>query len=400
MTGKSMTGSTTTVLFIHGTGVREPEFTRTFNRIKRGLRPGLSFRPCFWGAQTGATLQANGSSFYFDPARSRSKRSARDNRQDPGEERELALWERLYADPLFEIRIREISQPPDGGPGEFLEDRVRSLPENAQLAAELDSLGLIGAFAQAVRGVTESAEFTRVFYRSTTTDGNTMQMLARALVAYCLSSSAGGGLVAGDNRDRLVATVAAAFAVPDQGIADDLKGWATDTAWWAANPWVRNGRRGAIEQFADIVLYQAHGDKIREWVRNDIGGITGDVVLLAHSLGGVIAFDLLAGQDKSGLDRVSMLVTVGSQVPLFYELGALTCGVNFPVMLSEAFKPDWLNVYDKRDLLAYAGGELFSKRCTDIMVNTKDPFPSAHNAYWDTEDFYLQLDAGMRARDL
>jgi pimeloyl-ACP methyl ester carboxylesterase len=418
-----MTAATdmTTVLFIHGTGVREPEFTTTFSRIEKGLTgvPGARAAPCFWG-EKGARLRADGASFYFDPAARDRDRAARNRdgkargadavpQAELDEDEELALWERLLADPLFEIRIRRISKPPRGNPGPFLEARVRALVRddgvavNLGLRTELAAQELTGAFAEAVRTVTESREFRQAFGRSTTTDGNTERMLVRTLVAQCLATAAEGGtVVSGNRRDRLVEAATPAFGVADQGIeaiTDPLKQWAKETAKdtvsWPFGPLLRRGRRGAIDVLADIVFYQAHGDEIREFVGGKIREIPGPVVLLAHSLGGIIAFDLLASADKgtatAGLDRVEMLVTVGSQVPLLYELFALARGVNFPALLPRTFTAKWVNVYDRRDLLAYAGRDLFSGRCHDIRIDTRTPFPAAHSAYWDTDSLYKHL---------
>src|SRR5579862_2314541 len=120
----------TTVLFLHGTGVRndsaadgtEPGhsrsgFTAILDRINAGLdavRPGLRAESCYWG-QKGARLQADGSSFYFDPARDKTKRYDQAMPADIDEDWMLALWDRLLSDPLYEIRIRQISKPPRGG---------------------------------------------------------------------------------------------------------------------------------------------------------------------------------------------------------------------------------------------------------------------------------------------
>ena len=60
-----------------------------------------------------------------------------------------------------------------------------------------------------------------------------------------------------------------------------------------------------------------HPVRIRETLAS-LGG-DGPVVLLGHSLGGVACVDLLAREE---LPRVASLITVGSQAPFFYELGA------------------------------------------------------------------------------
>lgn len=391
----------TTVLFIHGTGVREPGFTRTLDRINAGLakvRPGLHAQPCYWGHK-GAELAEIGAAFYFDKARLKSDRG--DGPGDLNEERQVALWDRLADDPFYEIRMRQFKKPPRGKPGPSLKDRVLALLASDDLAAEVKSLGMASAFEAAVRAVTASQDFRRAFDRSTAVNGNVVEVIARALVAYSLATVAADGItVSGEHRDRFAAAIIRAFGVADQGLPDELAHMAKAEAWWGLHPFIRDRRRRLVDQLADIALYQARGQEIRDFVRGEIRRLDGPVVLLAHSLGGIVAFDLLAGEDTDGLEQVQMLITVGSQVPLLYEVNALTCLLSFPDKLPDTFKAKWINVYDKRDLLAYGGGELFHGQCQDVEVNTKVAFPASHDAYWDTSNFYRQLSLAMRAENL
>lgn len=407
----------TTVLFIHGTGVREQAFARTFARVKAGLegvRPDIGVERCYWGV-IGASLQANGKSFYFDsvrPKKAKGKSSRRGHGEEPvpEQEKELARWARLLVDPLFEIRlyqvVGEFAGPPSGDLfGTPLPDRVRALPTRPQVAAELASSGLIDAFTEAVGWVTGSDAFAAAFGEASTVDGNTERMLARALVARCLATAAEDGTdLAGDRRDGLVAAVVAGFGIADYGIGeitDTLGDWAKNAAYRTAQLPLRRRRRAMIDQTADIILYQSHGDAIRGFVRDRIKQLSGPVVLIAHSLGGIVAFDLLTADYAGALDQVQMLVTVGSQVPLFYELGALSGAINYPVPLPDGFPPRWVNVYDERDLLGYAGAELFPRRCQDIKLDTGTPFPTAHGAYWDdTTDLYRRLADALHAEGL
>jgi len=85
---------------------------------------------------------------------------------------------------------------------------------------------------------------------------------------------------------------------------------------------------------------------------------------------------------------------------LLYELGALACGLKYPMPLPAHFKSRWLNVYDRRDLLAYAGGEFFGDRCRDLPLDTGTPFPTAHSAYWDKDELYQRLAGAMAAEGL
>jgi hypothetical protein len=278
-----------------------------------------------------------------------------------------------------------------------------ALPGDEKIAAELAANGLTDAFAVAVHSVTASGEFEEAFGDVHATDANNERMLARALVASCLAALADQGVeFSGDRRDHLVDVVQAGFGpAPDHGlkeVTDRLGAFALDGAYGSAGWLLRRGRRKRIDDLADILYYQAHGKAIRDVVRKRIHDVPGPVVLLGHSLGGIIAFDILA-TGGAGLAQVQMLVTVGSQVPLLYELNALCCGFKFRTELAEDF-PRWLNVYDRRDLLAYGGRVLFPGRCDDLPVNTKTPFPTAHGAYWDTDAFYTGLAAALKAARL
>jgi len=78
-----------------------------------------------------------------------------------------------------------------------------------------------------------------------------------------------------------------------------------------------------------------------------------------------------------------LLVTVGSQSPLFYEMDALQ-SLRFGQPLPDHF-PRWLNLYDRRDFLSYVGAQVFPNprdRLEDFEVNNRQPFPQSHGAYW------------------
>ena len=111
---------------------------------------------------------------------------------------------------------------------------------------------------------------------------------------------------------------------------------------------------------------------MRDHLRSRIEACGDDVVVVAHSLGGVAAVDLLATTD---LPTVTGLVTVGSQAPLLYELDILP-GLRFGTPLPPTF-PRWLNVFDARDLLGYTSGGLFPGRVTDHEVDNRWGFPLA-----------------------
>jgi pimeloyl-ACP methyl ester carboxylesterase len=214
-----------------------------------------------------------------------------------------------------------------------------------------------------------------------------------------------GIAVPGDRRDDLVeGVVDQAFGTAAEAAgANVLTELARKTAYrGVVEPLTRWKRVATIKSAGDILLYQAHGEGIRGCVRHAISAVGDDnVVLLAHSLGGIIAFDLLAeprvamaGPDP--LAKVRMLITVGSQVPLFYEIGALASKVSEATGLPGHFQVPWVNVYDRHDQLAYAGRGLFGDHvCRDQPINTRTPFPTAHSAYWAKPELYKILIAEM-----
>ena len=82
----------TTVLFVHGTGVRQPGYEETFLLIEQKLqaeRPDLKVERCLWGDFLGTKLNAQGASIpLYDATLA----------LDEGEEKDyfIVLWEQLY----------------------------------------------------------------------------------------------------------------------------------------------------------------------------------------------------------------------------------------------------------------------------------------------------------------
>ena len=77
------------------------------------------------------------------------------------------------------------------------------------------------------------------------------------------------------------------------------------------------------------------------------------------------------------------LITVGSQVPYFYEIDALQ-SLRYDVPLPRHVPP-WLNIYDLRDFLSYICAGVFKEGVQDLPVDSKQPFPHSHGAYWSND---------------
>jgi pimeloyl-ACP methyl ester carboxylesterase len=201
----------------------------------------------------------------------------------------------------------------------------------------------------------------------------------------------------GDSRDLLVATMVAQLGGSDRGLLADIGSGVARLAvsLGATRPVER--RRFAITRSAtltagDVVLYLARGDGIRSFIREQIIATSNDnVVIVAHSLGAIAAVDLLATKDRDvALGAVSMLLTFGTQAPLLYELNALP-NLEFGEHLPERF-PEWVNVFDPRDLLAFTASEVFHGRPQDRIIDNRTPFPRSHSAYLGNKRFYQILD--------
>jgi hypothetical protein len=121
----------------------------------------------------------------------------------------------------------------------------------------------------------------------------------------------------------------------------------------------------------------------------------------AHSLGGVACVDLLLDPACAHLlDRVKLFVTIGSQAPYFYEIGALS-GLSFSdevdyVECAFARFPTWLNIHNRRDFLSYIGAGVFPGRVTDREVMSLTPFPQSHSVYFSLDATYEYIHEAPR----
>ncbi|MGW4646383.1 hypothetical protein [Kitasatospora sp. NPDC004289] len=157
-------------------------------------------------------------------------------------------------------------------------------------------------------------------------------------------------------------------------------------------------RRAVPRSIGDIAAYLAHRgtperpgpivgavvEALEDAVRDNPSGLP--VVVVAHSLGGVIAYDVLSAF-RPDL-RVDVLVTVGSQVGLFAELGALAAPVGaVPENIGQ-----WTNVVDLNDPLAFLAAPVFD-RVSDLRYSSGALW--AHGAYLGKAHFHARLAARL-----
>lgn len=406
----------TIVVFVHGTGVRQPRYAETLAAVTRAVaavRPDAVVRGCYWGERFGARLSADGASVP-EAARSRGPADSDLAELDASGagggggdlDQDVGSWWVLYLDPIAELRsstpstIGELAPPGRESAADVLAERARAGLADPAVRSAADRAGLAGTLEAASAAILTHPD-VRLSLDEVGPDGGGGRLLARAIVAEAVrlltDPPADPPPLDGAARDALVTALAvridpdeATRAVPAT-VTSALVGTGR-LAWRLGGARFVERRRAAILDSAhplpgDVMVYLAHGQGIRDLIAEQVRAAGEPVVLLGHSLGGIACLDLLV--EQPGLPVVK-LITVGSQAPLLYELGALP-SLRPPAGLP-THVPEWVNVYDPRDLLAYVGEVVFPGRVRDVRVDSRQPFPHAHSAYWALEAFPQMLD--------
>ncbi|MDN0197448.1 hypothetical protein [Streptomyces sp. S.PNR 29] len=385
----------TAVVFLHGTGVREPGFSALAGRVGAGLtalRPGLRLMPYYWGGAHGATLAAGGASL---PPAAGTTRGLADTPAgaDPADDTSAA-WAALYADPYAELALAMAGARPAG------ERPPGFVPQEQKLQAQLAALAAQGDAPAAevgpglARAATDLAAHPLLGAVAEALDPDDLAALAaRSLTARIIADAldADAPLVpVGDVRDAVTDRLAEALGAPPRGTERGVRSLLLRVAGSAASRAVVRRRRALTEAAhpaaGDVLRYLSRGEAVRAGLRDLLAGLEPPVVIVAHSLGGIIALDTLV---LTPLPQVRLLVTAGSQGPFLYESGSLP-SLEHPAPLPPHV-PDWLNLYDPRDLLGYLGAGLFPGRVTDVAVDSRQPFPAAHSAYWTNPAVYRHI---------
>lgn len=118
------------------------------------------------------------------------------------------------------------------------------------------------------------------------------------------------------------------------------------------------------------------------------------LIVIGHSLGGVIGFDLFSFFRPDLV--VDLFVTVGSQVSHFEEIKQLK--TSNPTIHAPQRAPTpanithWINIFDEVDVFSYACDRIFD-RVIDFEYDTQTYVIKAHGAYFDQDRFYTRLRA-------
>jgi hypothetical protein len=119
------------------------------------------------------------------------------------------------------------------------------------------------------------------------------------------------------------------------------------------------------------------------------------LIIIGHSLGGVITMDLLS-HFRPDLE-VDLFVSVGSQVAHFEETKLYK--VSDPAIKhpNKAKTPAnirrWINIYDEVDVFSYSVERIFDRVDVDARYDTQTYVVKAHGAYFEQDRFYQRLRA-------
>jgi len=268
-----------TIVFIHGTGVREPVYTALFSLVQQALSfrlgaPRIHLEPCYWGGNCGSKLFLDGASVP----------EADTTRAIDGEEDEadyhLALWGLLHRDPFAELDLLALRQPngepPPGRepPGYELYQLVQTLtiepdelePDQKQKLASLFATADLGSHFEVARA--EVAEkYREVIEAATEPLGQCRVAIARAIVArsaqlYREVNDVPDGYLTltGTLCDRVVDLLVAALGGQERDVGNWVEERAGRLIKHVATGWFRRRRGRYSEHFApfgaDIVIYQ------------------------------------------------------------------------------------------------------------------------------------------------
>jgi hypothetical protein len=389
-------------VFIHGVSVRKERFYSLVAQVGRELSPLVQNLPvsgAYWGDRA-SSLRFGGASI---PGLADDARSALSPTAAIGD---ASLSDLLVDEPLLELQ----AVAHGGGSLTGAAAALAAVPPAVQARND--------AFCAAMPSLVEALATAQAKFVAQDKHASTQQL--QALVARTIeaASATEHGLTANTLADPLTRALTA-------GLLRETIGEPTLDA---AFPWTRvqeviaatverelGGERGFVGKgiaslatlalrkglrrrimaaqslfIGDVVVYMTDRDDIQASVTEQIDEICAEygndhLWLVGHSLGGVVAFEYC----MAGHRDVERLVTVGSQVGVLAELGALQLtdpppGKKYP---APPRTQRWRNVYDLDDMLSFKAEPVF-EGVTDHAVDTGAPFPLSHSEYWASDKAY------------
>lgn len=222
----------------------------------------------------------------------------------------------------------------------------------------------------------------------------------------------------GDASPRTIAEQLKAGAPASFGVVSlisDAVSAVTDRVRNAASTLGFGAIRGSLSPsiglfIGDVFVYLREGTR-RQNIRGEVGKSLatahaaakagkGPLIVVGHSMGGVILVDMLTNPGEAGLPddlTVDALLTVGSQPGFFATLDLLAR--NIPPN-TQRRRPDcvknWLNVFDPIDPLAFRTDMIF-RDAVDLAFNSVTGIAEAHSKYFQRPQFYARTRKRLQA---
>lgn len=406
--------SNTRILFVHGTGVRQESHDKTLASIRKHLVPhGFEVVGCPWGAKYG--VRKDLLQVMLPPNSTRALEGQSEGLSD--------LWSMLLEDPFFELRIAEVALRNPEPPASDLKNQTaytlgnigqRSVGQNLNTAMQSlqGQLGIentiIQAYkldpslwASAARRAREEPVVQEVLKLVTPQDASAVaHMVARCMLACYLQS------LPSETRSDcpLCVPESAKQATEDLALvllpaaSRGMREWLQKKALELATQLMRSKRKQLMDFstlfIGDVFTNIHHKQSIREMIHDAIEESPENLVIIAHSLGAMIVFDLCL---EKQYPHLKLLVTVGAQVPYFYAMEALDHlrpdydkGAPPGSAQPPASFVQWLNVYNPNDFLSFPATGVFKWPgiLEDQVCDRQVPFPMSHGDYFENPTFY------------
>lgn len=243
------------------------------------------------------------------------------------------------------------------------------------------------------------------------------ELLAFKKAAELIADDKAGEIFAGDASSASIADLLTADAPAEFGVGSSIVeavNKVTDYVRNAVSTLGFGAVRGKLTPtvglfLGDVFVYLKDGE-IRQKIRAEVRGMLikahdaakagkGPLVIVGHSMGGVILVDMLANPGAAQLPvdlSVDALLTVGSQPGFFATLDLLA---HSPPDGSARRKPDcvrnWFNVFDPIDPLAFRTDIIF-KDAEDFAFNSVTGITEAHSKYFERPQFYARSRKRLR----
>jgi hypothetical protein len=336
-----VTHGSVSVVFVPGTGVREREYQPTYGLVKRKLeaRLGVFFddvhiQPCLWGDLFGAHQNHSGRSV---PGNSEAVRFY-DNKGNPL--KGPIPWYRLYEQPLSELmEFAESSKARRQHTQDSFYKRLKSQgPKVKELepilqdaGMDLKDAGIEYTYAEAYTYIVNSGACQEAIFSSQDPGQQLARPIARAIVARATVMAERAAALKREQppaisydvelRDDGVVPKLASRIHPTRGMVRRLTKLPRRVATDVVDTF---GRRELanylIPRIGDVLVYQLHAGRIHAAIHGAISrskrhmhAKPGICVVLAHSLGGVLAVDAIAAKKSRKRPYIDLLVTAGHQ---------------------------------------------------------------------------------------